>query len=91
MQKGASIVLTTSLLNAVGTPGLSILTQANRTLAFTSTDARLALYVVLALVVAAVLAPQFGRLPLRAGAAVAGAVAVFAIAMASFRVSSPAL
>jgi hypothetical protein len=62
-------------------PGLSILAQANRSLAFTPTDAKIALYVVLAGSVFVLLLPQLPRgVPVRAGAALAALVAVFVIA-----------
>ncbi len=62
------------------TPGVAILGQANRSLAFTPADAKLALFVVLVLSLAALLAPQYTRLPVRAGTAVAVVASVFLVA-----------
>jgi hypothetical protein len=61
------------------TPGVAILAQANRSLAFTPTDAKIALFVLLALSLAVLVLPQLVRIPRAAGAALAAVVAVFVV------------
>ncbi|MFN2628495.1 MAG: hypothetical protein ABR569_07660 [Gaiellaceae bacterium] len=61
-------------------PGLSILAQANRSLAFTPTDAKIALLAVLALSVALLVLPQVLSLPARAVVGLAAVIALFVVA-----------
>jgi hypothetical protein len=62
------------------TPGVAILAQANRTLAFTPTHAKIALVVLWVLAVGVLLAPQHVRLPRRVPGMLAAGVAVFLVA-----------
>jgi hypothetical protein len=61
------------------TPGVAILAEANRLLAWTTTDCRIALYGVLAVSAAVVLAPQHMRMPPRVPVLLAGFAAVFVV------------
>lgn len=61
------------------TPGVAILSEANRLLAWTTTDCRIALYLILVTSLALLLAPQLARLPRSVPLALAGVAAIFLV------------
>jgi hypothetical protein len=65
---------------AVDAPGLQILQQANLSLAWNTTDVRIALVAVLALCLVVLLAPQLVRLPRGVVAGLVGGICVFLLA-----------